>query len=315
MQKEHRKIEILRKWVNDNGIEILGGVYTALFVLIVTPHVDLITKIIIEFLAVVSGIVIAQNIYYNLRFKKIRSIINADQKLLEEPKRHGKEIFLFERNILSRYHTYLDNDFKKLHDANEYMTFYEYEDLLKEFIYALEESRKKKFTIKGTCLILPKNFDKDNPYAKMWERVYNKLHKFDCEFTRILCDHNKDNLINAINDNKDKFKIFCDWNKKTKFGLYIYKDSYDELRRYKQLPFNDFLIYNDKIVIGGEVLEDEKISTPDKKTKNIKVGINFSDANRYNILFNEIKDDSTFCMRVDLNSSNMLDEVLEFLNG
>jgi hypothetical protein len=314
-------IVIYKKLIKPYPIEVVGGLIGSFIpiVIIIEFHISYFSKALIELFGLAVGIILSKNIEFLIRVRKAYPIIRNDIKLLEKAEKHDPDIFLLEKKIISLQHSMMENHLERLFSAHAEMSLHYYEELLKFIIEVAQENNATKMSIRGTCLILPNQFNTDSPYANIWRRLKKKVDEagshFSCTYERILCDHKKENLIAAIKSHKENFERFCEWNLTTGFDLFIYRGEYDFLRSQRKLPFNDFLIYNDKIILGGDVTENEKTS-PKKESEKFtitKSGLNYTRANNFLEFFNELKDDSQ-CKKINLrDKKNRHRETVAFL--
>lgn len=320
-------MNFLRKhWHN-----IVGGVIFSAISLIISLHFPwpVIVQAVVTIVGIVCGLLIAENIQNLLYFRRCRILAKMDKKLLDEAAPKGKRIYLLEKEVLKYYHQKFVHEFHDLFQSGTNMSIIDYEKLLEIFIRTIENLDLPEIQLKTSCLILPSNFDIESDYANMWFRVCEDyLNKTKAKLVRILCNHKKDNLVEAILNFPEKFKDFCSWNKRTGFHLFFYKGNYDNWRRNASLPINDFGILNDIVLIGGEVSEEEKLfkSNPDKlerkdssrviekETMSIsRIQLSY-DVERYNDFLDRILHDNR-CMEVDLHSKKLdqiCDECINF---
>ena len=320
MRKKINNQKSFKKILHKYGVEITGGTFGLLLasVIIMVFHLSHLEGLLLHFIGIFLGVLISINIVYLIRLKDINETVKIDISCLKECKSFGKERFNIEKKLMNKYHVNMQEELSKLRSGNAQLSLYEYEQILQFLLEALEDSRDNKLYIEGTCLVLPDMFDVHGTYANIFNKLNQKSgSNLDRKFVRILCDHNKHNLVQAIKNNKNSFKDFCKWNLDTGFDLLIFKGNYDFIRREHNLPFNDFLIYNNKITFGGDVSEAEKTNKLANSDEAIisNAGLDHSRTERFVTLLNHIKNDNR-CVKIDLHDKhNVFDETLSFLNA
>jgi len=271
-------------------------------------------RIVINVLSFIGGILVAETLVFVLRYRRAYSIARSDSDLLAKAKKKGRAIYLLERKIITQYHQDMTVKFEDLVTTGiRNMSLLEYEQLLRFSLEVMREEEIDKIRVHGTCLILPNTFDRKGDYAELWRRFSDETSGLDCELIRILCNHDKEILSTAVKENPRQFEDFCNWNYTTGFDLYLYGGNYDAIRQEMNLPLNDFGILNDLAVVGADMQKFQKIRAVRAAEMIISnTGITYG-ISRYEELFSRLQRDSR-CMRVNLNSSNRYQEVVDFLN-
>ncbi len=296
---------------------ITGGGILLLSSIVITSKVhmaNVFNKVIIDLSALVFGILLSEFIVFLSANRRIYPIVKADRKLMANAAKKGKLIYLWEKKVITKYHVDMHVRFENLLTRGLDMSLYEYEDLLKSFVEVMKEQNVSKICIKGTCLILPNLFDKNRDYAQIWYRFKEEFQSLDCEWVRVLCNHDKNILLESIRNNSDKFEEFCNWNIETGFDLYIYGGNYDDMRREMSLPINDFVILNNLIVIGGEVSKLEKMKSSEPEKMIISKSSVVYGVDRYEDLISKILKDSRR-FKVNLGTSSRHREVIDFFQS
>jgi len=305
----------------NNLPRIIGGITGFMIFYILTPasSTDVVINLLKRSLGLVIGVLIAENIVFLIRNKRIYPIVKTIRNIINQAAKKEKVNYEIEKKLLEdeiKDTIYIHSQLYTATGNN--LTLYKYERLIKTILEKGIFLSSGQNSILGTCLILPNKFEESGEYAEMWYNLKYTYDQLNYSLKRILCDHNKTNLLNSIKDHKQKFVNFCTWNHQTKFELYVFGGKYDIARRNSNLPYNDFVIMNNSIVVGGYITQQEKM----RRKKNLggmiitKSSIDENQIERYAKLFNQIIDNSRLCKKVKVEDpSNAYSETVDFLEN